>query len=271
MKRYSVAIGCLFVLLTKAADADNTNLVSCARAAEEGQAARDAKAFRVAREKLLQCAAAECPTAIRGDCLGWLDAVERAIPSAVFFADAGAGRDVTNVRVFIDDVLAAERLDGRSVPVEPGEHRVRFVWQGSQVQERTVLFVEGEKNRKVEAHFPPPSASTSSPSPAAAPSPAASGGLSPWFWLASGVALVGAGGFAGFGLAGRADLRDLDRCEPRCASNDVDAARTKYLLADISLGVGIVGLGVATYLFFTRQQSDVRALVSPPAMRFGGL
>lgn len=269
MKRGSVVIACMFVFVTKAAEADTTNLASCARAAEEGQAARDTKAFRVAREKLLQCAAAECPTAIRSDCLGWLDAVERAMPSAVFFADAGAGRDVTNVRVFIDDVLTVQRLDGRSVPVEPGEHRVRFVWQGSQVQERTVLFVEGEKNRKVEAHFPPSSASTSSPAPS--PAPAASGGLSPWFWLASGVALVGAGGFAGFGLAGRADLRDLDRCEPRCASNDVDAARTKYLLADISLGVGIVGLGVATYLFFTRQQSDVRALVSPPAVRFGGL
>jgi hypothetical protein len=271
MKRCSMAIGCLFVFLTKAAEADTTNLASCARAAEEGQAARDTKAFRVAREKLLQCAAAECPTAIRSDCLGWLDTVERAMPSAVFFADAGAGRDVTDVRVYIDGVLTAERLDGRSVPVEPGEHRVRFVWQGSQVQERSVLFVEGEKNRKVEAHFSPPSASASSPSPSPPAPLAASGGMSPWFWIASGVALVGAGGFTAFGLAGRADLRDLDRCEPRCASDDVDAARTKYLLADISLGVGIVGLGVATYLFFTGRQPDTRALVSPPAVRFGGL
>ena len=60
------------------------------------------------------------------------------------------------------------------------------------------------------------------------------------------------GSFAIFGLIGKSDVDDLESCRGHCAESDVDHARTKLIVADISLGVGIVALGVATYMFFTR-------------------
>jgi hypothetical protein len=146
-----------------------------------------------------------------------------------------------DVAVSIDGVEVASRLDGRSVPVDPGEHRVRFVWGRAQ-QERRVLFVVGEKNRKIEARFAEPE--PPAPRPAAARP-------SPWPWALGAVGVVGLAGFAGFGLSGRADLRDLDGCAPRCDPERVDDAKGKYVIADLSLAVGIVGLGLATYLFLT--------------------
>lgn len=248
-------------LLLASTTARAESFAQCAAAAERGQTSRDEREFSKARAQFLQCSVASCPETIRRDCLGWLDAVERAMPSAVFYATAGADRDLTDVRVEIDGFAITDRLDGRSQFVEPGMHRVRFVWNGAS-RESQVVFVEGEKNRKVEARFDPP----------AADRPARRS--SPWPWVASGVALVGAAGFIGFGLSGKADVDELGRCEPRCATDDVAAARAKYIAADVSLGVGIVALGVATYLFLTERAARPTPTTAStsvgPAVRFAG-
>jgi hypothetical protein len=239
MTRPSPFVAVAALLLARPAAADD--FAACAAAAEEGQSARDRHALRDARAALVRCGGTDCPEAVRRDCVAWLDDVERRTPTAVFFADAGPGRDLTDVRVLLDGVLVAPRLDGRSVAVDPGEHRVRFVREDGRAEERSVLFVEGEKNRKVEARF------ADAPRP---PVPERAG-PSPWAWAAAGVGVAGLAGFTAFGLAGRSDLATLDRCSPRCDPSDVDAARTKYVLADVSLGIAIVGLGVATVLFLT--------------------
>jgi hypothetical protein len=65
----------------------------------------------------------------------------------------------------------------------------------------------------------------------------------------AGVAAAGAASFAFFSLSGRSQLRDLEDCKPYCARDDVQSVRTKYLIADISLGVSLVALGSAAYLW----------------------
>lgn len=231
----AAAVAAAIALLAPPLRADP--VAACADAALRGQEARERRALRSAREEFVRCAAAGCPAAVRNDCLQWLAEVEHTIPTAVFFADVGGTHDVTDVRVSVDGVALVDRLDGRSVPVEPGERRVRFERPGSPPQERSVLFVEGEKNRKVTVHFP-------------APASGARGG-SPWPWVAGAVSAASFVSFGAFALAGSADVRALERCEPRCATSDVQAARTKYFVADVSLGLAVVSLGVATYLFLT--------------------
>jgi hypothetical protein len=52
------------------------------------------------------------------------------------------------------------------------------------------------------------------------------------------------------GVLGKSQRDDLrDSCAPSCPEDDVGSVRTKLILADVSLGVGVVSLGVATYLF----------------------
>ena len=94
----------------------------------------------------------------------------------------------------------------------------------------------------------------------------------------AGVGAVALGSFAFFAVTGKSDENDLrDRCSPNCPESDVDSVRTKYLVADISLGVGIASLGAATFLFVTSNDSRkakppyvtaIRVAVRPCRRRF---
>ena len=89
----------------------------------------------------------------------------------------------------------------------------------------------------------------------------------------AGLGAAALGSFAFFAITGKSDENDLhDSCSPNCPEDDVDAVRTKYLVADISLGVGIASLGAATWLFFvtspaTKPPRNVLAARRPNASR----
>jgi hypothetical protein len=69
----------------------------------------------------------------------------------------------------------------------------------------------------------------------------------------AGVGALGVAGFAVFATLGTSQKGDLERsCSPFCKTGQVDSAKTKYILADTCLGVGLVSLGVATYLLVKR-------------------
>jgi hypothetical protein len=53
------------------------------------------------------------------------------------------------------------------------------------------------------------------------------------------------------------DLRG--QCAPNCAKDDVASIRTKYWAADISLGVGVVALGIGTVLWLFEPPNSARA------------
>jgi hypothetical protein len=67
-------------------------------------------------------------------------------------------------------------------------------------------------------------------------------------WVLAGVGVVALGSFGYFGISGHARASDLkDGCgqTKTCDPADVDSARSKYLVADVSLGIGVVALGAA--------------------------
>jgi hypothetical protein len=68
----------------------------------------------------------------------------------------------------------------------------------------------------------------------------------------AGVGTLGVAGFTMFAILGNNRQGELERsCAPNCQSSQVDSVRTKYMIADTCLGVGLVSLGLATYLFMT--------------------
>lgn len=75
-------------------------------------------------------------------------------------------------------------------------------------------------------------------------------------YVLGGVGMLGLAGFGFFGLTGLSEESDLDQCKPSCASNDVDAVRTRYLAADISLAVGVLAVGGASYFYFARSSGS---------------
>ncbi|XXT24056.1 hypothetical protein WME94_21185 [Sorangium sp. So ce429] len=118
---------------------------------------------------------------------------------------------------------------------------------------------------------PPPVASSAPPlaaPPRAAPAePPAPPAVPPLAWAAGGVGVAGLGVFAVVGalsLDAEAELRAT--CAPRCPGDDVRAIRVQHVVADIGLGVGVVALGAAAWLYLTRP-----AAATPPPARASAL
>lgn len=234
---------------------------ACVAAYEKAQEEKVDGRLRAARAQLRTCVQASCPAIVRTDCVKWLEEVEAALPTVVFIARM-EGRDVMDVRVRLGDgeELAAQ-LDGRSVRVDPGRHSFTFVSTFAQPATVQILVAEGQKNRVVEATLVPlPLGGTAGGTPlggADVGGVATTGGG--WDWvrrnrLPLALAGVGAAGLASFVVLGAKGSDQQSRleqtCAPSCPADDVGSVRTKYLLADVSLGVSVGAMAVAAYLFY---------------------
>lgn len=266
--------------------------VECVAAADRGQIDRQAGHLRSARDSFVRCSAEACPAIVRNDCQHWAVEVEAALPTIVFFATDAQGNDVADVRVRLDDHVLVDHLDGRSMPVDPGLHDLVFERNGSPAVHQNAVFVQGEHDRKIAVRFVAPSipgaSATAVPSsvvaaPTTTPPPKGADGASltrknthhvPMTSVVlAGVGVVAIGSFAFFGISGKNDLAAIDasRCAPDCSAHDIDAVRSKLIIADTSLVVGVVALGVATYLWLTASPSPTVAAASRarvPGLRF---
>ncbi|WP_437518023.1 hypothetical protein [Sorangium sp. So ce1099] len=115
----------------------------------------------------------------------------------------------------------------------------------------------------------PPLAAPRLAAPAAPPltAPAEPPAVPPLAWAAGGVGVAGLGVFAVVGalsLDAEAELRAT--CAPRCPGDDVRAIRVQHAVADVGLGVGVVALGAAAWLYLTRP-----AAATPPPARASAL
>jgi len=223
---------------------------TCMSAPVQGQQLQRAGKLLAARDRFTACARKNCPAEIVQDCTQWAQQVASALPSVVLAARDAAGNDLTDVRVAIDGQPDAG-MTARAVELDPGKHRFFFRRQGSPDVEVDVLLREGEKDRPVGATFgvpaePPP------PAPAAEePRDASSRPVSVAAWIAGGIGALGFVGFGAFGAIGVSD-RSASGCDTGCAPSPKNRVDTELRVADISLAVGVVGLGVATLLFLTR-------------------
>ena len=158
---------------------------------------------------------------------------------------------MTDARVRIDGA-PPQPVDGSSVSLDPGEHTVRFEHADDPPTEVRVVVSDGEKGRVVTGHFvaKPTPRIVEEQRPVVAPPRAESSGPSPLAIGLAGVGVLGLGGFAYFGLTAKSDLDGYrQNCAPRCTTNDVDAVKQNALIADVSLGVGVVAIGAAVWAF----------------------
>jgi len=88
--------------------------------------------------------------------------------------------------------------------------------------------------------------------------------------------VIGVAGFAVFGALGRGEESDLKQdCAPQCSDQQVSSVRTKYLVGDISLGVGVLALAAGPTSFSgpsmpSRANEPASSLISAqPRTRLG--
>jgi hypothetical protein len=216
---------------------------ACYDAYEQGQRLRRAGQLRRARENLLVCARDPCSLVFQPECVGWLAEVDRVQPTLVVdVRDRGAA--ITQVVVRVDGEVLATKLDGREMPVDPGEHSFRVELPTGTTMEKREVVLEGEKARRLVFEIPKEPAKPARDAPLAEAPPFPWGGV-----LSSAAAGLSIAGFAYFGLTGLARRSTLDACGLYCNRSDIDYTRTHFVIADVFLGVSVIALGAATYLW----------------------
>lgn len=252
---------------------------TCRDAYVETQRLQRAASFVAARRQAVLCGQDACSETVRSQCAMWLESIERALPTVVIDARDGTGAAIAEVRVEANGALLAERLNGRALELDPGEYVLSFR-HGEQVIEQRTVVRESEKYRTIEVRFDaPPEPSAAEPSRREAPPwPASRASLAqpvafdafgahaaldndpdPYggasiptasYWL-GGLGLAGVTTFAVLASSGYASERHLRKtCAGQCATGQVDAVRTRYLVADAALGVGIASLAAAVGVWF---------------------
>jgi len=125
---------------------------------------RDGKLLS-ARDALRVCIDPACPRLVREDCTERLDELTSALPSLIFSAKDGAGRDLSAVTVTIDGKPLVDHLDGSAIDVDPGEHTFSFHADALPKATLKLLIREGQRGRHAEILLGPPAPKKASPSP----------------------------------------------------------------------------------------------------------
>jgi hypothetical protein len=238
----------------------------CLDAYVAAQRLRKEKHLIEARDKLLVCMRDVCPQVAQAGCASWLPEVQESLPTAVFSAVDGAGRPRADVRLSLDGHPFRDKLDGGAVPIDPGEHHLRWEAPAEAPIDETIAVREGVKNQQFTARFP---------IRVAAPPPIYHRRSSPWMFVLAGVGVVGGAGFAFFGVESIGHENTLrTSCSPNCSPSDVSAVRLQEHAADISLAVGVAATIGAFIMLVTRPKvldpprPPASALHGPLLLRF---
>lgn len=252
----------------------------CAKWYEQGQVQRQAGQLLAARQTLQLCADDQCPNFVREDCNSWFVAVQNELPTLVFTARS-RGRDLSEVRISIGPRLLTTRIDGRAIELDPGEYDLAFEAPGMQRLTEHVVIARGEQNRLLRVELTPLASDGADvdqppPAPRTATRPSL---LVPGIF--AGVGVLGVAGFGALGAWGKSSEASLeDTCAPHCDASAVSRVRTKYLFADISLGVGVASLAASVYFLLSAPSEtqpprasgvDVHASANGLSASYGGV
>jgi hypothetical protein len=277
MRRAPPLLAVLAAALLAPAAARADDKAQCLTASDDGQSQRDDGKYRRARESFATCSRDVCPALVRRDCTKWLAELSQSWPSVVVSAKDDKGGDLVGVSVRVDGDVLVSKLDGKPMAVDPGSHTFRFEAAGFPAVEQQVVVHAGEKSRLLAVQF----GAAPSATPDAKAAPAGDGSaqepsgdapadstrtpqgtrISAWVFAGLSVAAFGTGAY--FGLSGLGDRSNL-QSQPcaktsSCPQSSVDSIKTKYTVADIALGVGVVSAGLSVYLFLAAPSSDAPA------------
>ncbi len=253
--------------------ADGDEKTQCISASDQGQQLRDEGKYKLAREAFARCARASCPAIVGRDCSAWLFELEARAPTVVFDAKDDKGGDLSDVKVTVDGAPLVARISGLPSALDPGDHVLRYRGRpGFAPVEDHVVIHAGEKNRVLRVRFASAPAPAPTPAglphaaplePAIAPPAPKTRAIPVAVWAFGGAAVAAFATEAYFGIAGLGqrnnDMSGPDKCAPQCASSERSSIQTKFAIADVSLGAGVVSASLAAYFFFRGRHSAPEA------------
>jgi hypothetical protein len=256
------------VIVLSALPASAQEVDQCVAEHSRAQDHMERSELQAAKKELLRCARESCPSIVRAECSRGLDLVRQNEASIVVDARGRDGKPTTHVRLKIDGKLVAERIGAQAIAVDPGEHVVRFELATGEEREQRVLLRQGEKNKMLRADFSPTRSEHATGS-AGVSSDRAASSLPIGAIVLGAVGVAGFAGFAYFGLQGRAKESDLEaECVPYCTESQADPMYRSYLLADISLGIGLAATAAAIIVGLATPNRTERGKRRPFVVRF---
>ncbi|MDB4934896.1 MAG: uncharacterized protein JWP87_1868 [Labilithrix sp.] len=253
----------------------------CAAAYKTAQEREEAGRLLAARALAVSCAKVSCGMTLMEQCAAMHAQIESDLPSFLPVVTDAAGAPRADVEVRVDGELVASRLEGRPLAIDPGAHDVTFTTNGGSSHDQKFALVTTVKvnidardrgrqiaitlptsRENVTAQAATPTEIGEKPAVVDVPPPAdgAKQGRSVFPYVLGGAGIVALGAGALLTLWGRDDNRRLAQCSPNCSQGSIDHIQTMYIAADVSLGVGVVALGLATVLLATRSSE-----AKPPA------
>ena len=238
---------------------------ACVSAHEQAQVERIAGHYLAARTGLLSCAQRDCPRLISDECNTWLGELDRTLPSLVLAVTDEQGRDLVDVRLFMNESTTAAPVDGRALALDPGVYKLRFEATGYLPVEQSLSIRDGEKNRLVRVtmakalappHAEPSSSSSGAPSNPSSASNADNADNAPSvptdpraqrLWFAS--YALGTASVVSFAItlgAGARGFVMLQHCKhDGCSDRYADHGKSLYRAANVSAISGGVFLAAA--------------------------
>lgn len=234
---------------------------ACADAFTKTQRLRRDGKLLEARQEAKGCASQTCPGVVQRECERLVEELERAIPSVLLRVRDPSGRETLEVAITLDGAPFKPPPAGLAAELNPGSHAFEVSYGGSTPLRRDVVIFEGVKARTIDVSFePPPAPAPVATAPAPPPPPPPEPRTPTLSYVLGGVGVVGVAGFVALGLSARSSFDDLEKsCGPSCPNDKVDPVRRRALFADVSLGVGLVSLGVATYLFVNSRRPSPKS------------
>lgn len=268
-------VAALALAAGQAAAADPTT-ADCLAASDASLKLGNLHKLRAERSQLLVCSAVSCPGDIRKECLARVDEVNAQIPTIVFLPKDASGADLTAVRVTMDGEVLAERLEGTALSIDPGQHTFTFEVAGKPPTTKTLVIVEGQKDRRevvAMKAIAAPSAPTVAPVAMEGQPPRGDGtrttdsGLGTQQVLAivaAGIGVVGLGAGSAFGLMTLSKRNDAQsQCPGQCTTESGvsawSSAATAGNVSTAAFTVGGVGLAGAALLWWTAPRSSAGA------------
>jgi hypothetical protein len=283
MSRVRFAMLCMsfvaFIAAPRLAKAQSKD--ECVAAYEAGQRLRIEGKLLGARESLLICAQPSCPSVVTGDCGQWLAEIDTTIPSIVVGVRTPDGKDLLEVTVSVDGAIMRTSIDGKPIPLDPGAHKLKAEADGFLPYEETFVAQQGDKHRKVAITLKPygwqePTeeklAQKSRPEPVT-PAEKPDYSVRPITYVLGGVSVLAFASTAFFGIKGLNEGAAMAKpvseggCKPDCSEADVDAARTKIIVANVSFGVGVAAAAGAIWSYIATRPSKQEAAVEMQGSR----
>lgn len=278
--RRALFVGSTVFVLALAGSSAADEKEECIAAADEGQTLRDASKLLEARERFARCVRDTCPGALRKDCAQFLESIDASLPSLVITATDGSGRELAAVKVTEKDKVIAERLDGRALVLDPGEHWFHFTSAGKRPIDKTVIVKQGDKNQTLAVRFeepgaPEPVVTASPPSTSTPTSTTSEGGggstqkiVGVTIGIAGVVTTIVGGVFGGLAASSWSDAKA--KCGAACTSNDpaqetLASARTSAAFSTTFFIAGPILIATGVVVFLTSPKSSASASISPTA------